>query len=88
LNKGLHGGDLMIASSILFSGNNFKKMELFANFLKMGFPSQSSFIRLQRRYLVPSVDHLWSEKQQELTVELANKELVLLGKNYFQSFDM
>ena len=70
----------MIASSILFSGNNFNKMELFAKFLQMGFPSQSSFTRLQRRYLVPSVDHLWSQKQEELIAELANKDLVLLGK--------
>lgn len=69
----------MIASSILFSGNNFNKMELFAKFLQMGFPSQSSFTRLQRRHLVPSVDHLWSQKQEELA-ELANKDLVLLGK--------
>jgi hypothetical protein len=80
----------MISSSILFSGINFNKMELFAKFLKMGFPSQSSFTRLLRRYLVPSVDHLWSQKQEELTVELANKKLVLLGKmqNYFQGFIM
>ncbi|XP_061184341.1 uncharacterized protein LOC133192340 [Saccostrea echinata] len=70
LNRGLHGGDLMFASSILFSGNNFNKMELFAKFLQMGFPSQSSFTRLQRQYLVPSVDELWSQKQEELIAEL------------------
>lgn len=75
----------MIASSILFSGNNFNKMELFAKFLQMGFPSQSSFTRLQRRYLVTSVNDFWAEKQEEMVMELANQDLVLLGKNVFLS---
>lgn len=85
LSRGLHGGDLMIASSILFSGNNFNKMELFAKFLQTGFPSQSSFTRLQRRYLVTSVNDFWAEKQEEMVMELANQDLVLLGKNVFLS---
>ena len=81
LNRGLHGGDLMISSAILFSGNNFNKMELFAKFMQMGFPNQSSFTRLQRRYLVPAVDQLWDEKQMEMVEVMAEKDLVLLGMN-------
>lgn len=60
----LNAGDLMKASSILFSRNNYSKKELFSNFLRMGFPSVSRFTRLQRQYLVPSIDELWSEKQR------------------------
>lgn len=78
-NRGLHGGDLLISSAILFSGNNFNKIELFAKILQMGFPSQSSFTKLQRRYLVPAVDDLWKEKQAEMDAELADKDLILLG---------
>lgn len=85
LSRGLHGGDLMIASSILFSGNNFNKMELFAKSLQIEFPSQSSFTRLKRRYLVTSVNDFWAEKQEEMVMELANQDLVLLGKNVFLS---
>lgn len=55
----------MITSSILFSGNNFNKMELFANFLRMGFPSQSSFTRLQRRVQVTNVDDLWQKTKKK-----------------------
>lgn len=76
LNRGLHGGDLLISSAILFSGNNFNKIELFAKILHMGFPSQSSFTKLQRKYLVPAVDDLWEEKQGEMTAEMADKDLV------------
>ncbi|XP_022339797.1 uncharacterized protein LOC111134747 [Crassostrea virginica] len=85
LNRGLHGGDLMISSAILFSGNNFNKMELFAKFMQMGFPNQSSFTRLQRRYLVPAVDQLWDEKQMEMVEEMAEKDLVLLGDGRMDS---
>lgn len=63
LNRGLHAGDLMLSASILFSGNNFSKIELFARFLKLAFPGQSTFTRLQKRYLVPAVDELWTAKQ-------------------------
>lgn len=85
LNQGLPGGDLLISSAILFSGNNFNKIELFAKILHMGFPSQSSFTKLQRKYLVPAVDDLWEEKQEEMTAEMANKDLVLLGDGRMDS---
>lgn len=51
----------------------------------MGLPSQSSFTRRQRRYLVTSVNDFWAEKQEEMVIELANQDLVLLGKNVFLS---
>lgn len=86
LNRGLHGGDLLISSAILFSGNNFNKIELFAKILHMGFPSQSSFTKLQRKYLVPAVDDLWEEKQGEMTAEMADKDLVLLGTCIYINF--
>uniref|UniRef100_A0A8W8M4P9 Uncharacterized protein n=1 Tax=Magallana gigas TaxID=29159 RepID=A0A8W8M4P9_MAGGI len=85
LNRGLHSGDLLISSAILFSGNNFNKIELFAKILHMGFPSQSSFTKLQRKYLVPAVDDLWEEKQGEMTAEMADKDLVLLGDGKMDS---
>lgn len=43
----------------------------------MGFPSQSSFTKLQRKYLVPAVDDLWEEKQGEMTAEMADKDFLV-----------
>lgn len=80
LNRGLHAGDLMLSASILFSGNNFSKIELFARFLKLAFPGQSTFTRLQKRYLVPAVDELWTAKQTTIVEELTHQDLVILGK--------
>ncbi|XP_062587796.1 uncharacterized protein LOC134249458, partial [Saccostrea cucullata] len=85
LNRGLHAGDLMISAAILFSGNNFRKMELFARFLKLRFPGQSTFTRLQNRYLVPAVDELWKAKQAEIMDELTDKNLIILGDGRMDS---
>lgn len=72
----------MLSAAILFSGNNFSKIELFAHFMKLGFPGQSTFTRLQRRYLVPAVDELWEENQAGIVEDLTDKDLILLGKTY------
>lgn len=80
LNRGLHAGDLMLSAAILFSGNNFGKMELFAKFLKLGFPGQSTFTRLQKRYLVPAVDEYWTSQQTGIVDEMSDKDLIILVK--------
>ena len=80
LNGGLHAGDLMLSSSILFSGNNFSKMQLFARFMKLAFVGESTFTRIQNRYLVPAVDELWTAKQAGIMKELSGRDLILLGK--------
>lgn len=70
----------MLSAAILFSGNNFGKMELFAKFLKLGFPGQSTFTRLQKRYLVPAVDEYWTSQQTGIVDEMSDKDLIILGK--------
>nr|XP_034315406.1 LOW QUALITY PROTEIN: uncharacterized protein LOC105340464 [Crassostrea gigas] len=85
LNRGLHAGDLMLSAAILFSGNNFGKMELFAKFLKLGFPGQSTFTRLQKRYLVPAVDEYWTSQQTGIVDEMSDKDLIILGDGRMDS---
>lgn len=70
----------MLSAAILFSGNNFGKMELFAKFLKLGFPGQSTFTRLQKRYLVPAVDEYWTSQQTGIVDEMSDKDVIILGK--------
>ncbi|XP_048728592.1 uncharacterized protein LOC125646390 [Ostrea edulis] len=85
LNKGLHSGDLMISAAILFSGNNFSKVALMAKFLDLHFPSQSSFTRIQRSYLVPAIDEKWETHQESIRADLGDKNLVLLGDGRMDS---
>ncbi|KAL3874220.1 hypothetical protein ACJMK2_037265 [Sinanodonta woodiana] len=59
LNNRLHAGDLLLAAAILFSGNNFKKVAMLAKFLRLPFPGESSFNKIQRTYLILVVDNYW-----------------------------
>ena len=56
LQRGLFLGDLSEGAAILFSGNNFAKMELFARFIHMPFINEAIYYRYQSNYLVPVVE--------------------------------
>ena len=79
LNRRLHGGDLMTSAAILFSGNNYSKIRLFAKFLNMRIVNATSFNLIQRTYLVPSIDDIWAEKQREVISQFDGQEVVILG---------
>ncbi|XP_069107077.1 uncharacterized protein [Argopecten irradians] len=85
LNRGLNGGDLLCATAILASGNNFSKISLFAKFCNLHFLSASSFERMQSRYLVPQIDQFWTDKQKEVLEGFKDKELVILGDGRMDS---
>ncbi|WAR10611.1 hypothetical protein MAR_035687 [Mya arenaria] len=79
LNRGVFSGDFLISATTVLSGNNFGKMELWADMLQLKFPSASKFFRIQRTYLVPSVDRYWKTHQQDLFQSLRGKDVVILG---------
>jgi hypothetical protein len=76
----MHGGDLMFASAILLSGSNFKKISMFSKFLQLSIMSQTTFNKIQRTYLVPSIDQYWVEHQDGILKLLIGKYVKILGK--------
>ncbi|KAK3085827.1 hypothetical protein FSP39_009247 [Pinctada imbricata] len=85
LNNRMHAGDLLLSSSILLSGNNFKKAEMMFKFMNMPIVSPSSFYKMQRTYLVPSIDEYWLEQQKIVLDEFRNKDIVVLGDGRMDS---
>lgn len=79
LNRGLHSGDVLISASLIATGNNFQKLALFASFWKLSFLSSSSFWKIQRTYVVPSIVQILESHQSEVVDEFHGKDLVLLG---------
>lgn len=79
LNRGLHSGDARISASLVATGNNFQKLALFASFWKLPFLSSSSFWKIQRTYVVPSIVEIWESHQNEVLDEFRGKDLVLYG---------
>lgn len=85
LNRRMNSGDLQFASAVLLSGNNFQKISLFAKFLNLPAISNTTFHKIQRTYLIPSIDEFWSEKQEETINLFRGQELVILGDGRMDS---
>ena len=54
-------------------------MAMFAKFLKLPLPSQSSYGKIQRTYVLPSIDQIWEIHQNEVLNEFQGKNLAILG---------
>lgn len=70
---------------MLFSGNNFQKIALFANFLNLAMVSSSSFNRFQTMYLVPAVEKYWNSHVEEILQSKRGKDIVILGNCFKKS---
>ena len=79
LSRQVSKGDLMISSAIMFSGNNFAKLQLFSRFLDIPFVSESSYHRFQSFYVTPVVDEFWLHIRQECIKRSADRDIILLG---------
>ena len=71
--------NLQLLSSIVLSGNLFVKFALLAKFLHLNIPSESSFYRIAKNYVYPSVDEWWEQMQQLLFSLFEGKEVVVGG---------
>ncbi|XP_056004405.1 uncharacterized protein LOC125658363 isoform X2 [Ostrea edulis] len=79
LNRRLHSGDFLICGSILTSGNKYRKMALWAEMLKLKFPSADQFHRICRTYIIPTIDNFRSDHQKELLNNCKDRDVVVLG---------
>ena len=80
IRKGVNLGDLMIGASLLFSGNNFAKLELFLRFMNMPFINKSTCYRYQATCFMPVVEKVWEEVRATNIVKSKNESVVVLGK--------
>ena len=67
---------LLMASSILITGNNFEKVNDLFKFLGIVFLSASTFHRIQRNYVVPEVSSTWEEMKKEIWLVLGKFNIV------------
>lgn len=79
LNSRIHCGDFLLSACILFSGNNFAKIELFARMLQLKLPGSSFFNAVQKHYLVDAVRGAWEEQRGALLRSFEGEKLVVLG---------
>lgn len=75
----MHVGNLLSASSILYSGLTFSRLSSFASLLNLQFFSKTLYSSIQRDYLVPEVNACWETHQKALLNTLQSKPLNLVG---------
>ncbi|CAM4530158.1 unnamed protein product [Leuciscus chuanchicus] len=77
---GMLAGDYMLAINILLSGNNYRKISLLFDFMKLGMVDRSSFYRIQDAYCVHTIEEFWTEKRNEVIAQVQSKgPVVVLG---------
>ena len=72
-------GNLLLAASILFTGNIFARMSRLASCLNLQFISKSVFYDTQQRFLLPILNEAWENEQQMLRQELEVKDAINLN---------
>ena len=75
----LYVNTVMLAASILLSGNNFSKTSLWSRCMNFGFISSSTFDRIQKLYAIPAVQSFWSDMKTVVHEVMKNEKVVLSG---------
>ena len=70
----------MLASSVILSGNNFNKINLFLHFSNVGDISRNFFFANQSNYVVPVINDTFTEMIGDTTNRLQGEDLILIGK--------
>ena len=63
-------GNMLLAGSILFSGNSFQNINSLAQRLNLAFIGKSVFYNIQKDILIPVVDKAWKDHQDSLINEV------------------
>ena len=77
--KQVRAGNLTLASSLLFSGNSFRKVGMMFKFCNIQFFSQTLFYQYQSLYIAPAVNDFWEQQKMRLWEERAGKDVLLSG---------
>ena len=72
-------GNLVLASSLLLSGNSLTKVGLMFKFSNLQYFSKSLFYQYQSLYIAPTVNEFWEQQKKELWDARDGKEGILSG---------
>ena len=71
--------NVLMASSILLSGNNFSKIALFCTSFNLQHIKTTTFYQVQRHYLCPTIESYWNEQKGKILSAIGDKPLVVSG---------
>ncbi|XP_067287194.1 uncharacterized protein [Pseudorasbora parva] len=86
LKYGMQGGDFMLSTNILLSGNNYRKVALLFKFMELGMVEESTFFKIQDTYCIEPVDEFWQKIRADVLTRLRVKDkVVILGDGRMDS---
>nr|XP_054591704.1 uncharacterized protein LOC107377186 isoform X1 [Nothobranchius furzeri] len=77
LKYGMQGGDFMLSTNILLSGNNFSKIALLFRFMNIRMVTSKTFYSVQGTYCLKSIQQFWEEKRNAIIKKLQSKDRVV-----------
>ena len=81
----MYVSSVLLASSVLVSGNNFEKVCLLAKSMNLSFVSSTTFSRIQSLYALPSIGDLWSKMKEVIWKVFEKDVLVVCGDGRMDS---
>ena len=76
---------VLLASSVLVSGNNFEKVALLAKSMNLNYVSSTTFPRIQSLYAFPGIKDLWGKMKEVIWKVFENDILVVCGDGRMDS---
>ena len=73
-------GNVLLASAILLSGNNFEKVKLMFSFLGLGLMSRPSHFKIQTKHCCPVIEKEFSQMTDKNIEKYIGKEILVIGK--------
>lgn len=71
--------NVLIAAGIFITGNNYEKLSLFCKFLGLKIISRSTFMRVQKRYVIPVIEQFWTEMKKTIWHVFKGESTILCG---------
>ena len=71
--QNIYTNSILLAAAVIITGNNYDKINLFFQFMNLGFMSKATFSRLPRNYAIPTITSLWKEMKTDVW-KLSEKE--------------
>ena len=72
-------GNLLLSSSILYSGNTYKRIQEMMNMINVHFFSEQTFYNIQRSVLFPTLNYIYKMYRDKIIYDLKGSDLDLGG---------
>ena len=75
----VYSNTMMIAAAIFITGNSYEKFSLLCKFLRLSSVSKSTFMRIQKKYIIPEIKKFWKDMKASVWKIFKGESIILCG---------